>query len=130
MKEDVQFLKNETIIKGDLIQKLDEKVEFYKTNWETSQAENRLVREQLTQLQEQLNVTISESMQIEQNGQLMLEKSATIEKEIHELQLRIAPESCEQLAHQGITESKNVFLDPDGRYKKGFFHVSTFVLLH
>ena len=111
-------------------------MEFYKTNWETSQAENRLVREQLTQLQEQLNVTISESKQIEQNGQLMLEKSATIEKEIHDfdtkihdLQLRIAPESCEQLAHQGITESKNVFLDPDGRYKKGFF-MYTFVLLH
>ena len=67
-------------------------------------------------MQEQLNVTISESKQIEQNGQLMLEKSAIIEKEIHELQLRIAPESCEQLARQGITESKNVFLDPDGRY--------------
>ena len=83
----------------------------------------------MAQLQEQLNVTISESKQIEQNGQLMLEKSATIEKEIHDfdtkihdLQLRIAPESCEQLAHQGITESKNVFLDPDGRYKNGIFN--------
>ena len=46
LKEDVKFLKNETIVKGDLIQKLDEKVEIYKTNWETSQAENRLVKGQ------------------------------------------------------------------------------------
>ena len=51
----------------------------------------------------------------------MLERSAIVEKEIHELQLRIAPESCEQLVRQGITESKNVFLDPDGRYKNGIF---------
>ena len=80
-----------------------------KTIWE-------LKKEHLKTIQELKNEHLKTIQELEKKHEENSDKIQFLKQKVEDLEKLTAPETCEQLARQGITESKNLFLDPDGRY--------------